>query len=638
QSGLLAHDPYVFLQATGELDQYLFSRGVHYRIFDVLGAHLTEHEGVKGVRFAVFAPNAKRVSLVADFNHYDGRVNQMRSLGHSGIFEIFIPGLQKNEKYKFEIKSQDGTIRIKSDPYAFQAEMRPKTASIVTDLLEFKFTDDVWMQKRKEKYKPNKPMLIYEVHLGSWKKKENAFLNYREIAKELSSYCQEMGFTHVEFLPIQEHPLDESWGYQVSGYYAITSRFGSLQDFQWLVNHLHENNIGVLLDWVPGHFPTDDFSLGLFDGTALYEHADEKQGLHPHWTTYVFNYGRYEVSNFLIANALFLFEYMHVDGLRVDAIASMLYLDYGREDDFIRNKQGGNENFEAIEFIKHLNSIVHQKFPDVLMIAEESTSFPGMTRPVTDGGLGFDLKWNMGWMNDTLKYFSRDMLYRTYHQNELTFSLLYAFSEKFVLVLSHDEVVHGKASLIGKMPGDYWQQFANLRLLYSYMICHPGKKLLFMGGEIGQFVEWSSQSEMEWFLLAYEKHQGMQKMVKNLNRLYLNSPALYEDDFSSQGFEWVDFSDTKNSIISYLRKSAHGIFLCVHNFTPLFHTDYAIKLAHIASITEVFNSDASLYGGSDKINQRPKIEFDKNHHATGIKIEVAPLATMIFKVAFSSLP
>lgn len=632
-SGLLGHDPYSFLPTIGELDQYLFAKGVHYRIFDILGAHLIEHQGVKGVRFAVFAPDAKRVSLVADFNHYDGRVSPMRSLGYSGIFEIFIPGLLVGEKYKYEIKAKDGSVKLKSDPYAFQSEFRPKTASIVADLSDFKFTDDVWMQKRKMISFEKNPMVIYEIHLGSWKRKEGAFLNYREIAKELKSYCHEMGFTHVQFLPIQEHPLDESWGYQVSGYYAITSRYGSIQDFQWMVNYLHEHEIGVFLDWVPAHFPTDDFSLGLFDGTAIYEHADEKQGLHPHWTTYIFNYGRHEVSNFLIANALFLFEYMHIDGLRTDAVASMLYLNYGRENDFVRNRQGGHENLEAIEFIKHLNSIVHQKFPGVLMIAEESTSFPGVTKTIEDGGLGFDLKWNMGWMNDTLRYFERDMIYRHYHQNELTFSLLYAFSEKFVLVLSHDEVVHGKSSLIGKMPGDYPQKFANLRLLYSYMICHPGKKLLFMGGEIGQFVEWSSQSEVEWFLLNYEKHQGMQTMVKELNHLYLKSQALYEDDFTSKGFEWVDFSDSKNSIISYLRKSSKEVFLCVHSFTPVYHEQYEIALRHVISLEEIFNSDKAIYGGANLINQAPHVTYDKNQ-ARGIKIKVAPLSTIVFKVVF----
>lgn len=635
-NGLLAHDPYTFLPTIGELDQYLFAKGIHYRIFDVLGAHVTEHQGVTGVSFAVWAPGAKRVSIVGDFNHFDGRVNMMRSLGHSGIFELFVPGLKSGEKYKFEIKTQNNEIKLKSDPYAFAAELRPLTASIVTELENFQFDDEEWIKKREQNQTLNVPITIYEVHLGSWKKKNGYFLNYREIAKELSSYCQEMGFTHVELMPIQEHPFDESWGYQVSGYYAITSRFGTVDDFQWFVSHLHQNNIGVILDWVPGHFPTDDFSIGQFDGTALYEHADKRQGLHPHWNTYIFNYGRHEVTNFLIANALFLFEKMHVDGLRVDAVASMLYLDYGREaGDFIPNKYGGKENLEAIQFIKHLNSIVHQKFPGVLMIAEESTSFGGITRPLEFAGLGFDLKWNMGWMNDTLRYFSKDMIFRQHHQNELTFGLLYAFSERFTLVLSHDEVVHGKASLIGKMPGDHWQRFANLRLLYSFMICQPGKKLLFMGGEIAQFDEWSCNSEIQWFLLQYPTHLGVQTMIKELNHLYLKNPALFENDFGFEGFEWVDFSDSKNSIISYLRKSERGgTLLCVHNFTPEFHADYLLALPHVATIEEIFNSDAKEYGGSGKLCEYPLVDCDKNHIATGVKISVAPLATMIFKVNF----
>jgi len=634
-SGLLAHDPYAFLPTVGELDQYLFSQGVHYRIFERLGAHPINHQGVVGVSFAVWAPGAKRVSLVADFNHFDGHANLMRSLGHSGIFEIFIPGLKPGEKYKFEIKTQANELKLKSDPYAFSAELRPSTASIVSDLHQFKFDDDEWMSKRQRSRDLKKPMTVYEVHLSSWKKNHEEFLNYKVIAEELSAYCLKMGFTHVELMPIQEHPFDESWGYQVSGYYAMTSRFGKPEDFQWFVNHMHKQNIGVILDWVPGHFPTDDFSLGKFDGSALYEHADLRQGFHPHWNTYIFNYGRHEVSNFLIANALFLFEMMHIDGLRVDAVASMIYLDYGREQhEFIPNQFGGKENLEAIQFIKHLNSIVHQKFPGVLMIAEESTSFAGITTAVEHGGLGFDMKWNMGWMNDTLNYFSKDMLYRHYHHNDLTFGLLYAFSERFMLVLSHDEVVHGKNSLIGKMPGDTWQKFANLRLLYSYMICQPGKKLLFMGGEIGQFNEWSVKSEIEWFLLKFPNHLCLQDMVKDLNHLYIENSALWEHDFDYRGFEWVDFTDTKNSTVSYLRKSSKSQLLCIHNFTPEYKEEYTLKLSHVASITEIFNSDDLKYGGSGKTNKHPLIDCDENHIAKGIKIRLAPLATMIFRVNF----
>ena len=508
-NGLLAHDPYAFSPAFGELDQYLFSRGVHYQIYEVMGASIAHHQGCRGVKFSVWAPAAKRVSVVADFNHWDGRVNFMRSMGYSGVWELFVPGLEVGEKYKFEIESQKGAIFLKADPYGYESELRPANASIIADLDNFQWTDQSWISRRASSKGKSLPMTTYEVHLGSWRvnhaesnSNQPQFLNYRELAHELADYCQKMSFTHVELLPIAEHPLDESWGYQVSGYYAVTSRYGTAEDFQYFVNYLHEKNIGVIVDWVPGHFPMDAFSLGRFDGTAIYEHEDPRQGIHPHWATHIFNFGRHEVSNFLIANALFWFDKMHIDGLRVDAVASMLYLDYGREDgEWIPNMYGGKENLEAIEFLKHVNSIVHQRFEGVLMIAEESTSFPAVTHPIESGGIGFDYKWNMGWMNDTLRYFSKDMIFRSHHHHDLTFGLLYAFTEKFVLVLSHDEVVHGKKSLISKMPGDLWQKFANLRLLYSYMICQPGKKLLFMGGEIAQWNEWYCKRELEWFLL-----------------------------------------------------------------------------------------------------------------------------------------
>lgn len=636
-NGLLAHDPYSFWPTIGEVDQYLFGKGVHYNIYNVLGAHLMTHQGVAGVRFAVWAPGVKRVSLVGDFNFWDGRANPMRSLGGSGIWEIFIPGLKAKEKYKFEIKAQDDAILLKADPYGYSSELRPYTASVVADVNSFAWEDDAWMKQRKEKKDQAGPVNIYEVHLGSWKRNRDLFINYRELAVALADYCREMGFTHIELMPVQEHPLDESWGYQVTGYYAVTSRYGTPEDFQWFVNHLHKNNIGVILDWVPGHFPTDDFGLARFTGQALYEHEDPRQGFHPHWQTYIFNYARHEVSNFLIGNALFWLDRMHIDGLRVDAVASMLYLDYGRESgEWVSNIYGEKENLDAIEFLKHLNSIVHQHFPGIIMIAEESTSFTGVTRSSHEGGLGFDLKWNMGWMNDTLRYFSKDMLFRHHHHNDLTFGLLYAFSERFALVLSHDEVVHGKNSLIGRMPGDLWQRFANLRLLYSYMICQPGKKLLFMGGEIGQWNEWSCKREIEWFLLDYPTHKGVQTLVKDMNHLYLQNQMLWEKDFDYTGFEWVDFSDHKNSVISYLRKSASGTLLCIHNFTPEFHGEYALPLANVASIEEIFNSDAAIYGGSGKLNEKPHIEFDKNHHAKRVKVQIAPLATMIFKVSFWS--
>jgi 1,4-alpha-glucan branching enzyme len=444
-----------------------------------------------------------------------------------------------------------------------------------------------------------------------------------------------MGFTHVELLPVQEHPLDESWGYQVSGFYAVTKRFGTPEDFQWFVNHLHKNGVGVILDWVPGHFPTDDFSLGRFDGTALYEHEDARQGFHPHWNTFIFNFGRHEVSNFLIGNALYWAEMMHIDGLRVDAVASMLYLDYGREEgNWIPNRYGGKENLEAIEFFKHLNSVLHQSYPGFLTIAEESTSFPGVSHPLEHGGLGFDMKWNMGWMNDTLRYFSKAPLFRHYHQNDLTFSLLYAFSERFVLVLSHDEVVHGKNSLMGRMPGDMWQQFANMRLLYSYMICQPGKKLLFMGGEIGQWNEWNCKSSIEWDLLKFPNHHSLQTMIKDLNHFYLTHAPLWERDFDHSGFEWIDFGDRHNCVISYYRKGAHGMLMCIHNFTPNFHSHYFLPAAGIAKLDEVFNTDAEKYGGSGKINARPRIIQGSSGHPVGVEIQLAPLATMVFEVSF----
>lgn len=633
QNGLHARDPYAFTPTIGEVDQYLFSKGVHYKLYHIMGASQIEHQGCKGVRFAVWAPSARSVSVVGDFNHWDGRTNPMRVLGQSGIWELFIPGIGEGEKYKFEIRTRSGELKIKADPFAFWSELRPATASIVASVNHFQWEDQKWIEERIQKQNQPKPFNIYEVHLGSWKTKNGYFLNYRECAIELAHYCKEMGYTHVELLPIQEHPLDESWGYQVSGFYAVTSRYGTPEDFQWFVNHLHTHNIGVILDWVPGHFPTDEFSLGSFDGSALYEHADTRQGLHPHWSTYIFNFGRHEVSNFLIANALFWLDKMHVDGLRVDAVASMLYLDYGREHaQWIPNRYGGNENLEAIEFLKHLNSVTHQFFPGTYMIAEESTAFPGVTKPVEQGGLGFDFKWNMGWMNDTLRYFSKDMIFRGYHHQDLTFGLLYAFSEKFVLVLSHDEVVHGKKSLISKMPGDLWQKFANLRLLLSYTLCQPGKKLFFMGGEIGQWNEWSCKREIEWNLLQFSTHQSIHTMVRELNHFYLSHSELWERDLDHAGFEWVDFKDTKNSVISYLRKSSHGSLLCIHNFTPNYLSDYYISLSNFSSVTECFNTDNEKYGGTGKLNTHPQISYDEHHHPKGVHIQLAPLATMIFEV------
>ena len=626
-SGLLSHDPYAFAPTFGQIDAYLFSKGVHYRLYEVLGGRVCVHQGCKGVKFAVWAPFARNISLIGDFNHWDGRVNPLRSMGESGVWEIFIPGLSQGEKYKFEIHTQEGKCLVKVDPFAYSSEKRPLNASCIWDVDEYKWQDDEWKERTNQQILSS-AMNIYEVHLGSWKK-EGEFPHYRQLAHELADYCIEMGFTHVELLPLAEHPLDESWGYQVSGFYAVTSRYGTVADFQYFVDHMHQKGIGIIIDWVGAHFPKDEFALARFDGSCLYEHEDPKQGEHPHWDTYIFNYGRHEVSNFLLASILFWLDKMHIDGIRVDAVASMLYLDYGREHgQWVANVYGGKENLEAIEFIKHMNSIVHELFPNAVMIAEESTSFYGVTKPLEWGGLGFDLKWNMGWMNDTLSYFKTDPFFRSHHHNNLTFGLCYAFSEQFVLALSHDEVVHGKGSLLSKMPGDDWQKFANLRLLYSYMICQPGKKLFFMGGEIAQWKEWAARGCIEWFLLEYPNHLGMQRLVKELNHFYKSHPALWEKDCEEEGFSWVDCKDHVNSVISYLRKSDRGVLLCVHNFTPAYFPHYELPLPHVKQIEEVFSSDRKEYGGSGKVGAAVII------HKKHIVAEIAPLATMIFEVHF----
>jgi 1,4-alpha-glucan branching enzyme len=616
-SGMLAHDPYSRLPTLGETDAFLFNKGCHYNLYSVLGANVKEG----GVQFAVWAPNARSVSLVADFNHWDGKINPMRSMGASGIWELFVPGLKEGEKYKFEIGTKEGYTRVKSDPMAFFSELRPLTASVVYDLNRYEWKCANWKKR-------NGPINIYEMHLGSWRHYGKEFGNFREIAIDLAKFCKEMGYTHVELLPVMEHPLDESWGYQVTGFFAATSRYGTPGDFQFFVDHLHEEGIGVILDWVPAHFPTDDFSLNRFDGTALYEHEDPRKGIHPHWHTAIFNYGRKEVSNFLIASALFWLDKMHIDGLRVDAVASMVYLDYGRkEGEWIPNPDGSNFNIDAIEFLKHLNAIVHERFPGTLMIAEESSSYGGVTH---SEGLGFDLKWNMGWMNDTLRYMQRDPIFRKYHQNDLSFGLLYAFSEHFMSVLSHDEVVHGKGSLLSKMPGPDWQKFANVRLLYSYMMGYPGKKLLFMGGEIGQWAEWGCTGSLDWHLLQYPLHQGLQKMVANLNHLYLARNQFWEKDFDWTGYEWVDFADAERGVISYLRRShAKNPLLFVHHFSPEFYPDYGIPLKNVKKIVEIFNTDEEQYGGSNQINGQVLV------YGTHISIRLSPLATMIFEVEFA---
>jgi 1,4-alpha-glucan branching enzyme len=633
------HDPYFFLPQMGEMDLYLFGMGDHHRIYEKMGAHPTTVNDIAGVYFAVWAPNARNVSIVGNFNQWHGGKHQMRVLGSSGIWELFIPDIGVGEVYKYEIKDQNGNIYLKADPYGFRHEMRPKTASVVTDLSGFTWHDHEWLEKRGHQDILRQPVSIYEVHLGSWRRKveeEYRFLTYRELAHELTEYCKEMGYTHIELLPVAEHPLDASWGYQVTGYFAPTSRFGSPDDFQYMIDYLHINNIGVLIDWVPAHFPRDSHGLAYFDGTQLYEHADPRKGEHKDWGTLIFNFGRSEVRNFLLANALFWFDKYHIDGIRVDAVASMLYLDYSRKaGEWIPNAFGGRENLEAIDFLKKLNEILFSYYPGIMSIAEESTAWPGVSRPTYLGGLGFNMKWNMGWMNDFLTYFSKDPIHRKYHHNMITFALLYAFHENFVLVLSHDEVVHGKRSLLDKMPGDFWQRFANLRTLFSFMYGHPGKKLLFMGSEFGQWQEWSDSRSLDWHLLHYEPHQKLQAMVRDLNHLYVKEPALHTVDFDPGGFEWIDFQDSDNSIISFMRKTDRPedtlIFVC--NFTPVYRDAYRIGVPWHGFYREVFNSDSGDYWGTNKGNYGGLHTEEVPFHGRpcSINLVLPPLATVIFK-------
>jgi 1,4-alpha-glucan branching enzyme len=595
-------DPYSFAPTLTDYDLHLIGEGTHKKAYEQLGAHLAERDGVKGVRFAVWAPNATSVSVVGDFNHWEAGEHPMTALGSSGIWELFIPRLGESELYKFAIKSgADGKVVMKTDPYAFQAELRPRTASVVLDLEKHRWRDGEWMSKRRTEAQLEKPISVYEVHLGSWMRSGGGdYLSYREIADLLVPYMEEMGFTHLELLPVMEHPLDDSWGYQVINYYAPTSRFGSPRDFMYLVERCHQSGIGVILDWVPAHFPRDDYGLAMFDGTHLFDHADPKRGEHPEWGTLIFNYSRNEVRAFLISNALFWLEKYHVDGLRLDAVASMLYLDYSRKPgEWSPNRYGGNENFEAVALLRELNEAVHSGQPGAITIAEESTAWSGVTRRKEEGGLGFDLKWNMGWMHDTLDYFSKDPVHRKYHQGNLTFSLWYAFSEKFILVLSHDEVVYGKRSMVEKMPGDEWQKFANLRLCYGYMFTHPGKKLLFMGDEFGQASEWDFRKGLDWHLLSSAYHSKLQRFVRDLNYAVQSFKELYELDFTPDGFEWIDFSDAEQGVVSYLRKSrAGGIMVVACNLTPVPRYNYRIGVPRGGRYREVLNGDALEYGGS----------------------------------------
>ncbi|MEZ5055700.1 MAG: 1,4-alpha-glucan branching protein GlgB [Saprospiraceae bacterium] len=601
-----------------EFDLHLFRQGKHYNLYDKLGSHLVQHEKEDGVYFAVWAPNARFVSVVGTFNSWNKNSHSLilRNDG-SGIWEGFIPGIGKGTLYKYFIIGADGTPLEKGDPFALFWETPPKTASIVWDL-DFDWKDKKWLNDRKQANDYKSPMSVYEVHLGSWRKKANGdSYSYRELAEVLVPYVKETGFTHVEMLPVMEHPYYPSWGYQITGYFATTSRFGTPQDFMYLMDAFHKEGIGVILDWVPSHFPGDGHGLAYFDGTHLYEHADPRKGFHPDWKSYIFNYGRYEVRSFLLSNALFWLEKFHVDGLRVDAVASMLYLDYSREEgQWIPNEFGGRDNLEAISFLKEFNEVVYDKYPDVVTIAEESTAWPMVSRPTYEGGLGFGQKWMMGWMHDTLKYFKEDPINRKYHHGAISFSMIYAFDENFMLPLSHDEVVHMKAPLIYKMPGDEWQKFANLRLLYGYMFTHSGTKLLFMGGEFAQTSEWSETKGLDWHLLEHGNHKNIQRLVSDLNALYKNKPALHQMQFQPEGFEWIDLQDYENSVLVYLRKGEKGekpLVICC-NFTPVERDHYNIGLPFNAKWTEVFNTDAAIYGGTDARNEAIKVVKKKYHN------------------------
>ena len=630
-------DPYSFGRVLGETDVHLYAEGNHWDIYRKLGAHLCSIDGVPGVSFSVWAPNAQRVSVTGDFNNWDGRVHGMRKLVGSGIWEIFVPGIKEGAHYKFEIKGQHGNVFLKSDPFAFYGQHGLQTASIVYDLDRFKWSDEGWMEYRAKQEWHKKPLSIYEVHLASWQRMDddnNRPLSYIELSHRLIPYCLEMGFTHIELMPVAEHPYDGSWGYQVTGYYAPTSRFGNPDEFRHFVDNCHKAGIGVILDWVPAHFPKDAHGLAEFDGTHLYEHSDPRQGEHRDWGTYIFNYGRNEVRNFLIANALFWFDQYHIDGLRVDAVASMLYLDYSREGgQWVPNCYGGRENLEAIYFLKRFNEVSYERFPGIITIAEESTAWPGVSRPTYLGGLGFGFKWNMGWMHDFLHYMSMDPIYRRYHQGSITFSLLYAFHEHFVLVLSHDEVVHGKGALLGKMPGDMWQKFANLRMLYGLMWAHPGKKLLFQGGEFGQWEEWRYNQSLDWHLTQFPLHAGLSRLVQHLNRIYKEFPAFYQLDDTSEGFEWIDFRDSDNSVVAFLRKSSEDQNLVfAMNATPVVRGGYRLGVPKPGFYREILNTDAEAYGGSNVGNlggvASEPIPWQGRDHS--VQIELPPLAIVGF--------
>ena len=629
-------DAYRFPCTVKQSDMERFSAGIHYTVYDVLGAQIRTLDGVKGASFAVWAPNAVRVSVVGDFNNWDGRIHQMRRLGDSGIFEIFIPEIADGDVYKYELKLKGGMLSLKADPYGFGAELRPGTASVVRDIRDYKWTDEAWIKGRKENQSFKKPMAVYELHLGSFKKPEDGrdFYNYRELAPMLAEYVKDTGYTHIELMPIMEHPLDASWGYQVIGYYAPTSRYGTPEDFMYFMDYMHKEGIGVILDWVPAHFPRDIQGLSNFDGTCLYEHQDPRQGFHPHWGTLIYNYGRPQVMNYLIANALYWVNCYHIDGIRMDAVASMLYLDYGKNDgEWVANIYGGNENLEAVELLKHLNSINKKQNTGALMIAEESTAWPQITGDLKAGGLGFDYKWNMGWMNDFLDFMKYDPYFRAHHYGELTFSMIYAYSEKFMLVFSHDEVVHGKASMIGKMPGEKKEKFANLRAAYGFMMTHPGKKLSFMGQDIAEFDEWNEERSVEWDLLAYEEHKQFHDYIRALLGLYKEHPALYELDHYAEGFEWINNISANENIVVFLRMAEKNeTLLVVCNFSNVSYEQYKIGVPAAGKYKEIFNSDAEQFGGTGftnpRIKQSKKDECDAREDS--IRIKVAPLSISVF--------
>ena len=632
------YDAYAFpCQITLEEEQK-FINGICYDIYEKLGAHPMTVNGVDGVYFAVWAPNAARVSVVGDFNHWDGRVYQMQRLSVSGIYELFIPQIPVGSLYKYELKLKDGLTYLKADPYANQAELRPATASVVADLTKYIWKDQTWMKERKKIQTEDAPMFVYEMHLASWKKPEDGreFYNYRELAPMIVAYVKEMGYTHVELMPVMEHPFDASWGYQVTGYYAPTSRYGSPEDFMYFVDTLHQAGIGVILDWVPAHFPRDTFGLANFDGTCLYEHLDPRQGYHPHWGTLIYNYGRPQVKNFLIANALFWTEKFHADGIRFDAVASMLYLDYGKNDgEWVANIYGGNENLDAVELLKHLNSIFKKKHPDALLIAEESTAWPRVTGSVdTEDGLGFDYKWNMGWMNDFIGYMSNDPYFRGAHHNELTFSMVYAYSERFMLSLSHDEVVHQKGSLLEKMPGTEDKKFANLRAAYGFFMAHPGKKLLFMGQEYGQVHEWAENKALDWEDLEKPAHRQMQNYMKALIQLYKTHPALWKLDYDSDGFEWINCVEWEKSMVTFLRKSKkqEDTLVVICNFSDVAYEEELVGVPYAGKYKEILNSDAKEYGGTGVVNPRVKIakKEETDDRPYTIKVKVAPLSVAIY--------